>query len=236
MKRFLDDIFKIFVGTTKNLHLLFDEMNQMPLSIKFTMTHTSNTKETIYTRCSCQPLEAKTFLDTTCKIKNGKILFDLYKKPTDRNMYLLPSSWHPLQKEWLDNRGYQHNMVSAGISKVIYKARRQKVVKPSQQKRPISVVSWDPRLPSIDAIQNKHYRAMTSLDPYLKEVYPEAPFVAYKRPKNIYLIRAKLPPQNLSNPERQLKGMKRSKKNHALFAHKSKKEKMSSITTLNGTY
>ena len=29
MKRFLDDLFKIFIGTTKNLHLLFDEMNQM---------------------------------------------------------------------------------------------------------------------------------------------------------------------------------------------------------------
>ena len=26
-KRFLDDIFSIFKGTTKNLHILFDEMN-----------------------------------------------------------------------------------------------------------------------------------------------------------------------------------------------------------------
>ena len=29
IKRFLDDLFKIFIGTTKNLHLLLDEMNQM---------------------------------------------------------------------------------------------------------------------------------------------------------------------------------------------------------------
>ena len=222
-------------------------MNQMHPSIKFTMTHTSNSRETIDTRCSCQPLESITFLDTTCKIENGKIVFDLYKKPTDRNMYLLPSSCHPLQhhknvpyglamrinricsvpgsreirflelQEWLDNRGYQHSMVSAAISKARNIPRHialQKVVKPSQQKRPISVVSWDPRLPSIDGIQNKHYRAMTSLDPYLKEVYPEAPLVAYRRPKNIreHLIRAKLPPKNRSNPDRQLKGKKRCKK------------------------
>ena len=87
------------------------------------------------------------------------------------------------------------------------------MVKTLHQKRPISVVSWDPRLPSIYAIQKKHYRAMTSLDPYLKEVYPEVPMVAYRRPKNIreYLIRAKLPPKNRSHPSRQLKGMKKCK-------------------------
>ena len=44
------------------------------------MSHTNNSKETIETKGSCKPLEAITFLDTTCKIENGKILFDLYKK------------------------------------------------------------------------------------------------------------------------------------------------------------
>ena len=34
------------------------------------------------------------FLDTQVEIKNNKIITDLYKKPTDRNMYLLPSSYH----------------------------------------------------------------------------------------------------------------------------------------------
>jgi hypothetical protein len=40
-KRFLDDIFSIFQGTSKDLHKLFDEMNQLHKSIKFTMNHTS---------------------------------------------------------------------------------------------------------------------------------------------------------------------------------------------------
>ena len=90
----------------------------------------------------------------------------------------------------------------------------KKVVKPSHQRRPIAVVSWDPRLPSIDAIQQKQYRAMTSLKPYLKEVFAEAPIIAYRRPKNIkeYLIRAKLPPKNQSNPKRKIKGMTKCKK------------------------
>ena len=119
-------------------------------------------------------------------------------------------------QDCLGNRGYRSGMVSAAISKARSIPRHialQKVVKPSHQKRPISVVSWDPRLPNIDATQKKHYRAMTSLDPYLKEVYPEVPLVAYRRPKNIkeYLIRAKLPPKNRSNPSRQLKGMKKCK-------------------------
>ena len=36
------------------------------------------------------------FLDTSCSIVEGKIVTDLYRKPTDRNMYLLPSEFHSL--------------------------------------------------------------------------------------------------------------------------------------------
>ena len=120
-------------------------------------------------------------------------------------------------QETLINREYQPGLVKAAILKARNIPRDialKKVVKPSHQRRPIAVVSWDPRLPSIDAIQQKHYRAMTSLDPYLKEVFPEAPIIAYRRPKNIkeYLIRAKLPPKNQLNPKRQIKVMTKCKK------------------------
>ena len=40
-KRFLDDIFVIFVGGTKKFHTFFDEINKIHPSIKFTMSHTS---------------------------------------------------------------------------------------------------------------------------------------------------------------------------------------------------
>ena len=35
-------------------------------------------------------------LDTSCSIENGKFVFDLYKKPTDSNQFLLTSSIHPV--------------------------------------------------------------------------------------------------------------------------------------------
>ena len=58
------------------------------------------------------------------------------------------------------------------------KVALRKLVKPVTSKNYIAVVSWDPRLPPIDTIQQKRWRAMT-LDPYLKQVLPEAPLVAY---------------------------------------------------------
>ena len=73
----------------------------------------------------------------------------------------------------------------------------RKVVKPILPKRPLAVVSWDSRLPPINTIQQKHWRVV-ALDPYLKQVVPEAPLVAYRRSKNVkeQLIRANLPPTN----------------------------------------
>ena len=44
------------------------------------------------------PYAVHSILDTMCTIKKGKIEIDLYKKDTDRNQYLLPSSCHPKQK------------------------------------------------------------------------------------------------------------------------------------------
>ena len=46
-------------------------------------------------KCGCQDVSAIPFLDTQCKIENRKIIIDLYRKPTDRNQYLLPTSCHP---------------------------------------------------------------------------------------------------------------------------------------------
>ena len=40
-KRFLEDYFTIFVGTTKELHKLLEEINNVCPTIKLTMNHTS---------------------------------------------------------------------------------------------------------------------------------------------------------------------------------------------------
>ena len=59
------------------------------------MTHTTPEEENEIDQCDCTPKSAIPFLDTLCSVENGKIEIDLYKKPTDRNQYLLPSSNHP---------------------------------------------------------------------------------------------------------------------------------------------
>ena len=58
------------------------------------MSHTTPS-ETQNLDCGCSPCNEIAFLDTSCKIVEGKILTDLYRKETDRNQYLLPSSCHP---------------------------------------------------------------------------------------------------------------------------------------------
>ena len=88
-KRFLDDIFLIFKGKHSELHLWIDVINAIDPRIKFTINHTSRTKCDI---CDDEPKNKIPFLDTQVEIKNSKIITDLYKKPTDRNMFLLPSS------------------------------------------------------------------------------------------------------------------------------------------------
>ena len=97
IKRFLDDYFMIFNGTTKELHKLFHNINQIHPTIKFTMNHTSVQSESSENRCECKTQDSIPFLDTLCTIIDGKIETDLFKKDTDRNQYLLTSSMHPIQ-------------------------------------------------------------------------------------------------------------------------------------------
>ena len=60
------------------------------------MSHTTpNINET--QPCKCEKRESVPFLDTECRIKDNKISTNLYKKPTDKNQYLLTSSCHPAE-------------------------------------------------------------------------------------------------------------------------------------------
>ena len=93
-KRFLDDIFLVYTGCLKNLHLFPSELNNIHPTIKFTMTHTTPSR-TLNPECGCETSESLAFWDTLCTIENGKIVTDLYRKKTDRNQYLLTSSCHP---------------------------------------------------------------------------------------------------------------------------------------------
>ena len=53
---------------------------------------------------------------------------------------------------------------------------------------------------------------MTLSSPYMKEVFPEPPLVAYKRQKNVsdFIIRAKVAPPPKNYPTRRMNGMKQA--------------------------
>ena len=95
LKRFLDDLFLILQGSTKQLHMLLEQMNKIHASIQFTMEHTSISSEAEEDKCDCVPTYSISFLDTSCRLENGKIEIDLFRKESARNQYLLTSSIHP---------------------------------------------------------------------------------------------------------------------------------------------
>ena len=81
-KRFIDDIFMIWAGTEEEFLEFMIEINKLHPTIKFTCEYNIRERST-------------TFLDTRVTITDKGISTDLYKKPTDRVMYLLPDSCHP---------------------------------------------------------------------------------------------------------------------------------------------
>ena len=112
-------------------------------------------------------------------------------------------------------RDYKPGLIDAAIEKARVIPRSEalkKVNTEKQSKRPVFVVTYDPRLPSISNIVQKHWRTMTK-DPYLKQILQEPPLIAYKRPKNIkdLIIKAKIPPEQPNRPKRKISGMTKCK-------------------------
>lgn len=116
-------------------------------------------------------------------------------------------------KQLLLSRHYKRGIIQAAIEKAKLIPRTEainRVEKSVASQRPVFVLHYDPRLPSVTGIVRKHWRTMVNTDPHLKEVFPLPPLVAYKRPPNIWdrLIRAKVPPLAPSRPIRIIPGMK----------------------------
>ena len=78
--RYIDDIFMIWTGTAKELKRFTEEINNVHHSIKFTVEYS-------FTNIN--------FLDTTVYKSNNKLYTKVYKKPTDRSLYLHSNSYHP---------------------------------------------------------------------------------------------------------------------------------------------
>ena len=86
-------------------------------------------------------------------------------------------------KEQLLERGYNENMVDTALtkdSKVPRLAALRKMSKQDKIKRPVFALAFDLRLPTVQSLQAKHWRTMTSRNKYLKEVFPSPPLTAFK--------------------------------------------------------
>ena len=109
-------------------------------------------------------------------------------------------------------RDYKLKLIESAIERARKIPRTEALKRVHREKssnRPVFVINFDPRLPSIPSIVKKHWRTMAQ-DPRLKEIFLLPPLVAYKRPPNIRdnLIRAKIPRLNPTKPIRNLPGMK----------------------------
>ena len=115
----------------------------------------------------------------------------------------------------LIERDYKPGIIDAAIEKarsIDRKDALKKVENNNTNKRPVFIITYDPRLPSITEIVKKHWHSMVK-DPYLAYVFKEPPLIAYKRAQNIKdkIIRAKVPPLAPLRLRRVLPGMRRCK-------------------------
>ena len=114
-------------------------------------------------------------------------------------------------------RNYKSSTIDAALrrARAIPRAKAlQRVANPNHTMRPVYAVPWDPRLPNLQSLQSKHWRSMTISSPYLREVYPGPPMIAYRRQKNTrdLIIRAKVPQPSTNRPNRRIVGMKKCQK------------------------
>ena len=98
------------------------------------------------------------------------------------------------------------------IAERVLKISRTEALKKVEQKkneRTGFVITFNPALPSISSILQRHWRVMTKY-PYLKEVFPSPPMVAFRRATNLKdkLVKARVPPPPAKREKRTLTGMK----------------------------
>ena len=135
-------------------------------------------------------------------------------------------------------RQYPNRIINSSISKARLIPRDKALKYVSRIKlntRPVFMVSWDPRLPSILDLTKKHWRSMKGQDPYFKEFFPDPPLVAFKRQRNIRdkIRRAKIPTEQSRN-KIIISGMKKCGKCSVCPYVKLKKEIKSKLNPLFG--
>ena len=83
-------------------------------------------------------------------------------------------------------KNYHEGLINRAIEKA-KKVPRKYALKYVERKtnntRPIFATKYDPRMPLIQNIQNKHWRSMVKTDKYLSEVFKQPPITVFGKQK-----------------------------------------------------
>ena len=203
-KRFIDDIFLIFIGTTKQLQSMKDFMNNLHPTIKFTFEHST---------------QEISFLDMKIHIgADRKLSTTLYRKPTDCAALLHFHSNHSLkckesivfsqalrynlliaddnvlQKE-LDSltisllaRKYPLEVITRNISKALLHSRYtllHRTPKASSSRSVLPVVTpYSPEGRQFSKSVRNHWHIIEN-DPQLHNIWPNPPITAYHKTESL---------------------------------------------------
>ena len=155
------------------------------------------------------------------KIKEGRIITDLYCKPRDGHQYLHCGSYHPdhikrsivfsqtLQlkricsekndlnvhvedfKIWFRKRGYPDYLIKEQVERVLRVTRSDQ----NNSKKVSLVLTYNPAFKNLSQVIRKNLQLLYA-DEQVKKVFSPAPFVSFRSTRNLesYLVRSKIYP------------------------------------------
>ena len=213
--RYIDDIFLLWSGTEEELERFIVHINTLHPTIKFTTNY--NFKERSVSFLDVNVTINKGKFITDLHKKDTQVCQYLLPSschpphiskniPYSLGYRLLRICSDKLTfeirlaelKEMLVKRNYNPRSIDCAFEKLrsIERDLALEKVKKSCNNKITAVFPFDPRLPSIPSVINRHLDLMRSSDSHLNEVFKNGIQVAYKRSKNLreILCRAKLYP------------------------------------------
>jgi hypothetical protein len=212
-KRFIDDIFMLWTGTEGQFLEFMEKINSLHSTIKFTHSYNLQEKSTTFLDTTVQFINGKLSTDLYRKetdkvqylLPNSNHPSHIFKNiPFSLALRLVRicSSRENLKKRleelkvMLLSRKYNKGVINAAIKRALEVDRREALIKVTKKPndRVICALTFNPKLPSVSHILQKHWKTM-SADSKMLKIFPKPPMVAFRQPANLknMLVRAKLP-------------------------------------------
>ena len=204
-KRFIDDIFMLWMGSSDDLEIFLDHMNSFHPTIKFTANSSVHTIP---------------FLDINIIMREGFFQTDLYSKPTDAHAYLHSTSSHPrhtvknipyslfirLRKlcstpaafstrcdelcQQLKLRGYHQNVISDARRKAENIPRSESLQYRAKKKdnRVPFVITHNPANPPLRAWLREQHNVMIRDSDKMRQAVPSPPVIGERNCKSLQMI------------------------------------------------